>query len=354
MSRVTFRRTIGAAIIVAVTACGTSQDLSLETACSEVIATYNFDTDDGLMDFAEDLARLNGGTLTLELPTFAVGYCRANPGWTLGLALSQDTSPPNAEALDADPLGNANPATGSPDASEKTESAGESAPSPTSPTDVGELGLQLRPNEDVPLAHVVELVDDAMSAFDDAQPAYIDADAVHVVVGGVTRSDTELITNALLPTIVGLHPVVVCDGGEPDTAFGEELLPRVDGLGSCVVGPAMGAGELFSRDSAEAATDQTGQWTVTVDLLATGQFTWNAIATECFQLSGQCPSGQLAIVVDGVIQSAPTVQAPDFPGSLEITGQFTQAEAEALAKTFNRGAFPVTLTVELSWFQPSE
>ena len=40
---------------------------------------------------------------------------------------------------------------------------------------------------------------------------------------------------------------------------------------------------------------------------------------------------QLAIELDGQIQSAPTVNAPEFTGSVQITGRFTKGEASKLA-----------------------
>ena len=59
--------------------------------------------------------------------------------------------------------------------------------------------------------------------------------------------------------------------------------------------------------------------------------------------SGDCPSRQLAIVLDDVIQSAPTVQTPDFPGNVQISGAFEEAEVRSLARVLNRGAFPVAV-----------
>ena len=43
------------------------------------------------------------------------------------------------------------------------------------------------------------------------------------------------------------------------------------------------------------------------------------------------PLNQLAIVLNGAVVSAPAVQEPISGGVLQITGSFTQEEAEALA-----------------------
>ncbi len=53
---------------------------------------------------------------------------------------------------------------------------------------------------------------------------------------------------------------------------------------------------------------------------------------------------QLAIVLDGVVQSAPTVQSAITGGQGEITGSFTEQEAKDLAVVLNAGALPVNLT----------
>lgn len=68
---------------------------------------------------------------------------------------------------------------------------------------------------------------------------------------------------------------------------------------------------------------------------------WDGLAQLCFSGAGDCPSQQLAIVLDDVIQSAPTVQTPDFGGSVQISGAFTEDEVRSLARVLNRGAFPV-------------
>ena len=64
------------------------------------------------------------------------------------------------------------------------------------------------------------------------------------------------------------------------------------------------------------------------------------IAGQCYQRAETCPSQQLAIVLDDVIQSHPIVQAPSFSGSVSISGM-DESEARSLARVIDRGAFPV-------------
>lgn len=132
-----------------------------------------------------------------------------------------------------------------------------------------------------------------------------------------------------------------------DTApDGEDVLPIRDTNESCVVGDVGGTGEVFARGSASPTLEPQQGWGVAVDLRADGEPIWNQLASECFNASASCPSRQLAIVLDDVIQSAPVVNAPTFAGSVSITGNFTEDEARDLARVLNRGAFPVDVEAQ--------
>jgi preprotein translocase subunit SecD len=138
------------------------------------------------------------------------------------------------------------------------------------------------------------------------------------------------------------------------TIAGAEFLPTLDGSALCA-GPTQASGEVFERDSASVQLGQFGQFSVSVDLRGDGEAAWNALATQCFNRLPSCPStgidadgsarpGQIAIVLDGIVQSAPVVNVPVFDGSVSITGSFTQDEADQLSDVLNRGAFPVQVT----------
>ena len=123
---------------------------------------------------------------------------------------------------------------------------------------------------------------------------------------------------------------------------GQEILPgRKDGL-LYLVGPAEATGEVFSNDA--NATVDNGGWAVVAQLRsgAQGEDLWNALATKCYNGGTDCPSKAIAIVLDGEVISAPTVQAPTFTnGSVQITGDFSEAEATDLARILQFGAVPV-------------
>ena len=127
---------------------------------------------------------------------------------------------------------------------------------------------------------------------------------------------------------------------------GAVILPTRDGGVECL-GPVQGTGEVFERGSAEPTLDPAQGWGVAVDLRGgEGRDTWNSLASQCFSRAATCPTQRLAIVLDSVVQSAPTVNEPNFTDSVSITGNFTQSEAEELASVLNRGAFPVEVEAQ--------
>jgi preprotein translocase subunit SecD len=131
----------------------------------------------------------------------------------------------------------------------------------------------------------------------------------------------------------------------PATPPQTEVLPVLGG-GQCVVGPSGGTGEVFGRGSARADLDPQSGWVVVTTLTDSGKDAWNALAFECNQGLETCPSHQLAIVLDNVIQSAPVVQQPNFPDNVQITGMDSEGEARSLARVLNRGAFPVNVEAQ--------
>ena len=111
-------------------------------------------------------------------------------------------------------------------------------------------------------------------------------------------------------------------------------------------GPAGASGLVFSNDA--AAEINNGTWSVVVGLLngSAGEDIWNALSTRCFNKDATCPTGQIAIALDGEVISAPIVQQAVFTGgNVQISGNFTEAEARDLAKILEFGAVPVKFAV---------
>lgn len=93
-------------------------------------------------------------------------------------------------------------------------------------------------------------------------------------------------------------------------------------------------------ESATAELSQAGQWEVDLVLLEgpLGIDKFNAAAQRCFDATQECPDlgegrGQIAIVVDGAVISAPTINVPAFGReAIGVSGVFDADSAEALAR----------------------
>ncbi len=153
--------------------------------------------------------------------------------------------------------------------------------------------------------------------------------------GGVGSSRNAAVTTTTIPTASSVDPVTGLPEGQT------VLAGRKDGL-IYLLGPAEATGEVFSNDS--SAQVDAGAWVVVAKLRsgAAGADAWNALSTKCFAGGADCPSKAIAIILDGEVISAPTVQTPTFDnGSVQISGSFSETEAQDLARVLQFGAVPV-------------
>ena len=84
----------------------------------------------------------------------------------------------------------------------------------------------------------------------------------------------------------------------------------------------------------------TGGWVVQLDFTGEGKKKFGDITRRLFSEQGDL--NRFAIVLDGLVVSAPTTNAVITNGQAEITGNFTQAEAADLANVLKFGALPLT------------
>ena len=117
--------------------------------------------------------------------------------------------------------------------------------------------------------------------------------------------------------------VVQCDNGVPVATYS--------------VGPVAVDGSALA--SARATySPQTSEWVVNPVFRqgAEGIDGFNAIAARCYQRDATCPTGELAIVVNGTVLAAPTIQTPRFEADqIQLSGSFTEESANALAAGIN-------------------
>jgi protein-export membrane protein SecD/preprotein translocase SecF subunit len=108
----------------------------------------------------------------------------------------------------------------------------------------------------------------------------------------------------------------------------------------------LGPADVVGTDiaTATAGIPQGGvSWQVNLEFTADGA---DAFFDSTQRLSQQAPpQDQFAIVLDGLVVSAPQVNEPIPGGRAQITGQFTQSEATALANVLQYGALPLAFEV---------
>jgi preprotein translocase subunit SecD len=109
------------------------------------------------------------------------------------------------------------------------------------------------------------------------------------------------------------------------------------------LGPTLATGEIVSSAQAQL---QNGQWSVGLEMKggADGIDKFNEIAAICNAGGQECPTTQLAIVLDSVVQSAPRISEPSYTrDQIQISGDFTESEAKDLALVLRYGSLPVEL-----------
>lgn len=94
------------------------------------------------------------------------------------------------------------------------------------------------------------------------------------------------------------------------------------------------SGQMLS--SAYAEYDTTNGWVVHFSIKSQYSAFFDKIAAANYQLP-------LAIDLGGTVESAPTIDEKAFNGSGQISGNFTQSEASALALVLKYGQIPVSL-----------
>ncbi len=107
-----------------------------------------------------------------------------------------------------------------------------------------------------------------------------------------------------------------------------------------LLGPAAVDGTDVKKADAVFNTQNASGWTVTMEFTSKGAKKFADITGKLAQ--NQSPQNQFAIVLDGNVVSDPYVSQALTGGSAEISGRFTQQEAQSLANMLSYGALPLT------------
>lgn len=131
------------------------------------------------------------------------------------------------------------------------------------------------------------------------------------------------------------QPMVACDPGSQ----GKYILGPVEVRGT----------EIASADYGMARSAQgqaLNEWVVNIEFNDQGTQTFRAVTERLFAIGVGDPRNQFAIVLDGVIVSAPTTNAVIPDGRPQISGNFTEESAAALAEQLKYGALPISFEIQ--------
>ena len=111
------------------------------------------------------------------------------------------------------------------------------------------------------------------------------------------------------------------------------------GANKYILAPAEVLGRQVSK--AAAGIDQQGAsaWYVLLTFNGEGTKAFGSLTARVTSLAS--PQNQVAIVLDGLVVSAPVINEAIPSGNAQITGSFTQVEAQDLANVLKYGALPL-------------
>jgi len=112
------------------------------------------------------------------------------------------------------------------------------------------------------------------------------------------------------------------------------------GASKYILAPAEVLGRQITKASALLDPQGASGWYVTLDFDGEGTTKFGAMTTRLTSLPS--PQNQAAIVLDGLVYSAPRINEPINTGTAQITGNFTQLEAQDLSNVLKYGALPLT------------
>lgn len=135
---------------------------------------------------------------------------------------------------------------------------------------------------------------------------------------------------------------------DQQTPEGEVTLPDEEGV-LYTLGPVALTGTAV--EGATAGLSNAGEWTVSPVFKGgeDGIDLFNEVAARCYAGDPTCPAvggerGQLGIILDDVVLSAPTINVASFSrDEIQISGAFDQESAEALAVALRFGSLPIEL-----------
>ncbi len=135
-----------------------------------------------------------------------------------------------------------------------------------------------------------------------------------------------------------------------DVAKNDLVTCSVDGTESYILGPQVIPGSDITGATAGLDTGSNGtgipQWVVNLKFNGDGTQVFADTTRALFAQTQGSDANRFAVVLDGLVQTAPTVNSAIVDGNAQISGSFTQDTATALANVLNFGALPLAFQAQ--------
>jgi len=161
-----------------------------------------------------------------------------------------------------------------------------------------------------------------------------------------TAEDDTLLQGAtLVPEIVTAFKTLDCTKPESTLGSGGDVAtsPIVtcdrDGAARYILAEAQVVGSDIKGATAALDQQNASGWFVSLDFTGEGSKKFGTLTQSVVNLP--TPQNQVAIVLDGVVVSAPRINEAILGGSAQITGSFSQLEAQDLANVLKYGSLPL-------------
>ena len=163
-------------------------------------------------------------------------------------------------------------------------------------------------------------------------PASVDTSTAATPVAGVSEALNQAYANLDCTTAASLQGTGTDDPATAITACSKEGTKYI-------LAPAEVLGRQISKASAGIDTQAGSAWSVSLTFNSEGTSAFGALTARVTSLPE--PTNQVAIVLDGIVQSSPRIIQAIPSGTAQITGSFTQIEAQDLANVLKYGALPL-------------
>ncbi len=161
-------------------------------------------------------------------------------------------------------------------------------------------------------------------------PGITDRDRALELIGKVAQLEFALVNPSLELTKLAM---------EGNIPAGYRYLEVKNKNQKLLVGETLLKGEEIANASIDFNTEMFGQPIVKLSFKSTG-------AKQFADITRDHVNEQLAIIIDGVIQSAPNINEPILSGSAVIQGSFTEEEASLLSLALRSGSLPAPMHIE--------